>query len=98
MGRKRERESALFFLPSSEREWPLKLCISLESVHPSRPPLPLSGAGPMQAAACPALAIQAQVQSTAGERGEKKQTERRPGGGGGADGGVEEALDICHHH
>lgn len=85
-GEWRERESALFFLPSSER-------VAIDTVHlikiyapplaPSlslSPPLLLSLERRAQAAACPALAIQAQVQSTAGQR-ERRQTERRLGVG-----------------
>lgn len=62
-------ESALFFLPSSER-------VAIETPHLIKicapPPRALSLSLPLQrwaqAAVCPALAIQAQVQSTAGQR------------------------------
>lgn len=66
-----EKERAPFSSCPLQREWPLTLCISLKSVHP---PHSLSGA---QAAASPALAIQAQVQSTAGWR--ERETDREKG-------------------
>lgn len=60
-------ERAPFSSCPLQREWPLTLCISLKSVHP--PPSRLPSLSLLehraQAAACPALAIQAQVQSTA---------------------------------
>lgn len=65
------KERAPFSSCPLQREWPLTLCISLKSVHP--PSLTLSAA---QAAASPALAIQAQVQSSAGQR---KKTDREKG-------------------
>lgn len=65
-GVERTMERAPFSSCPLQREWPLTLCISLKSVHPpSRLPSLSLLEHRAQAAACPALAIQAQVQSTA---------------------------------
>ncbi|CAG5924685.1 unnamed protein product, partial [Menidia menidia] len=100
----RKRERVPFSSGPLQREWPLTLCISLKicAAPPTLPSLPLPSSSPLHrahAAASPCLAIQAQVQSTAGW-GEKKAdrekawTQRGEGGGLGVE---MEALDICHH-